>query len=103
MRGGPAFAQLIFMFTITPHNDIPEQKLALIQYYHPSEHPQASDTIIGFKRLCLSPPNMSQVISLESVIRGAYIVSAFEGGARSHEYFANDLIDGDLQHQGAHA
>jgi hypothetical protein len=93
---GPSFAKLIFMFSIAADNCIGEQKLALIRYYVPSK-PQPSDTIIGYKRVSLQPPSASQILSLESLIRGAYVAPAFgSDGTRSDEYYVNDLIDDDM-------
>lgn len=83
------------MFSIASHNGIDEQKLALVRYYVPSQ-PHPSDNIIGFRRLSLSPPSASQVISLESIIRGVYIAPAFGIGSRNDEYHVNDLIDADM-------
>jgi hypothetical protein len=92
--GGLAFAKLIFMFTVTPYDGTSEQKLALVQYYHPVQSSH-SDALVGFPCLQLAPPNETKIISLESIIQGAHIVLTFGVGS-ADKYHINDLVDQDV-------
>ena len=94
---GPAFAQLVFMFCVTPSNEVGRTQLALICYYTPI--PQSScphsDKLVGFRRFKLSEV-FSAIISLESVIRGVFMVPTFSESGSPITFFVNDLVDSDM-------
>ncbi|KAF8322954.1 uncharacterized protein EI90DRAFT_3130601 [Cantharellus anzutake] len=95
---GPAFAQLVLMFGITPSSIIGTVQLALIRCYtpiHPSSCP-LSDKPVSFRRFKLSEESSSTIISLESVICGVLVPTFLESSNGADTFFVNDLVDGDI-------
>lgn len=92
---GPAFAQLVFLFTLKVSVNIGTVQLGLVRYYQPvpRESCPRYDTPVGFKRFKLCSAAASSIISLESVVHGVYMAPI--DNTDGH-YFLNDLIDGDI-------
>jgi hypothetical protein len=94
---GPAFAKLLFLFSLKGPTHLGTLQLALIHYYVPIP-PQMcpnTDKVIGFRRFKLHDEVNSSIISLESVIRGIFMAPTSPHNS-DYEYFINDLIDGDI-------
>lgn len=51
------------------------------------------DRDLGFYRVGAQPRNKTEIISTQSIIRGAYIVPDFE---KDTEFLVVDTIDGDM-------
>jgi hypothetical protein len=96
-ENGPAFAKLIFLFSLKQPTHVGTIQLGLICYYMPIS-PQMcpnTDKVIRFRQFKLCDEANSSIISLESVIQGVSIAPLSLHNS-SHEYFVNDLIDGNI-------
>ncbi|KAE9407876.1 hypothetical protein BT96DRAFT_1033699 [Gymnopus androsaceus JB14] len=92
-RSGPVFAQLHYMFVCI----VEDQKypIALVQAYRHISHPRSSvDKDLGLLRI--RKEHQTELISVQSVIRGAVAVQASEDPLKSNEMLVFDALDGDM-------
>ena len=89
---GEIFAQLQFIFVCKI--DGKEYPLALIHSYDEpiQEYPQ-KDIDLGLYRIKARNRKSTEIISVESIIRGALVVSDFE---TDDQYFVVDSVDSDM-------
>lgn len=93
LQGGPAFAQLVFIFTCQVNEK--NYQLALVQplkkYLRPATKVQ--DKALSIHRWKAQSRDKCQVIPLDCVIRGAVLV---KDPAYAADYFVIDMLDGDM-------
>ena len=85
------FAKLHFVFTCSIQNQT--YSLALVQSYKTPASPRSSDTELGLFRIKLKTPLSWDIISTNSIVRGAFIV---DNPDDCREAFVLDTIDSDM-------
>ena len=91
---GPVFAQLVLVFTITVNGK--DYPIALVQVYEQPQSVSASlrkkDKDLGFLRLQQRKEHQMEFVWVQSIIRGAVIVPAYDD--RNHS-IVFDILDAD--------
>lgn len=92
------FAKLLFLFKCSINNGKGPYSLALVQKYNmyiPRRERLASDKELGMIRVRSHPRKDSTFIFVDSIIRGAMLVSTFDDRV-SDECFVVDSVDTDM-------
>lgn len=92
-RSGPVFAQLHYLFVCVVEDT--KYPIALVQAYRPVLHPRSSvDKDLGLLRI--RKERQTELISVQSVIRGAVAIKASDDPLKSDEMLVFDALDGDM-------
>ncbi|KAJ7591879.1 hypothetical protein C8J56DRAFT_780963 [Mycena floridula] len=91
--GTPFFGELVYMFSSIV--DEKSYHLALIWPYEVVKHRSHKDRDLGLLRVCQRAGVTSEIISVDTVIRGAVAVSTGEND-HHRDRFIMDLLDEDL-------
>ena len=88
------FAKLLYVFSIIVGDRT--YGLAMVQSFDAYTGPvRRKDTELGLYRLGMKPRGSAEIISLESIERGALLVSDFDT-EREDEFLVVDVLDGDM-------
>ena len=95
-NNGVAVACLLMLLECIATGDVPVIQLALVLYFNPiyrSIGPLERAT--NFRRFRQRPRQSAEIVSVESIIRGALMVPMMEE-AHPVDFLANDLVDDDM-------
>ncbi|KAJ3832869.1 hypothetical protein F5878DRAFT_591241 [Lentinula raphanica] len=91
-RDGPVFAQMQYLFVCTVA-DMP-YPMALIQAYRVVRSRSSHDKDLGFLRL--RKDRVTELISVQSIVRGAIVIPASDDPMKGDEMLVWDVLDGDM-------
>ena len=89
------FARLLYIFKCSINNDKGPYSLALVQIYDEHIDRPASDEYLGMIRVRAKRRKEGQFIFVDSIIRGAMLVSANEK-ENPNDCFVVDTVDTDM-------
>lgn len=93
---GVTLARLLMLLECGGSNEAHRPQLALVLYFDPVYRPiSALERATGFRRFRQRPRRSAELISVDSIIRGALLVPTLESSL-TDDFLANDLVDADM-------